>query len=56
MGVNDYFDSRKQRRLHATSNYGPGKYRFEVIYYRQIYCSPEKKAHIRKNWKNQVKR
>ena len=33
---------------HATPKYGPGRYKFEVDYYRQTYCSPEKVAHIRK--------
>ena len=48
MVVNAYFDPRRTNRPHETSNYGPGKYKFEVDYYRQTYFSPEKLAHIRK--------
>ena len=48
MGVNDYFSPFGIDRPHATPNYGPGKYKFEVDYYRQAYYSTEKVAHIRK--------
>ena len=33
---------------HAAPNYRSGKYKFEVDYYRNSYCSPEKVFHIRK--------
>ena len=55
MGVNYYFCRRCTNRTHATPNYVPVKYRFEVDYYRQEYFSLEKEAHIREKWKNQVK-
>ena len=32
--------------MHATPNYGPRKYKFEVDYYRQTYFPQEKLAHI----------
>ena len=48
MGVHSYFGSRLTNRPHTTPNYGLGKYKFEVDYYRQIYFSSEKVAHIRK--------
>ena len=41
MGVNQYFGPRKNHRPHATPNYGPGKSRHEVNYYRQTYFSPK---------------
>ena len=41
MGVNDDFDPRRKYIPHAKPNYGPGKYNFEVDYYRQTYFSPE---------------
>ena len=41
---------------HATPNYGLVKYRFEVDYYIQTYYSPEKVAHLRKKWRNQVEK
>ena len=57
MGVNIYFCPRQKNRPHSTPNYGPVKSKFEVDYYRQIYCSPERIDHIRKkNWKEQVKK
>ena len=56
MGVKDYFGRWWTNRPHATPNYWPGKYKFEVDYYRQTYCSPEKLPCIRKTVKNQVKR
>ena len=56
MGANAYFGPRSTNRPHATSNYEPGKSKFEVDYYRHTYCSPLKLAHTRKNWKNQVKK
>ena len=46
MEVNVYFVPIITNRLHETSNYGPGKSRFEVDYYRQIYFSREKLARI----------
>ena len=42
MVVNTYFVPRLTDRLHETPNYGPVKSKFEVDYYRQTYCSPEK--------------
>ena len=51
MGVNSYFGPRQTNIPHTTPKYGPVKSKFEFDYYRQIYCSPEKVAHIRKNWK-----
>ena len=48
MGLNAYFGPRGKNIPHATTNYGPGKSKFEVDYYIQTYCSPEKVAHIRK--------
>ena len=47
-GVNEYFGPRQKYRPHATPNFGPGKFNFEVDYYRQTYCSPIKLAHTRK--------
>ena len=47
MVVNDYFGPWRKNRLHATPDYGPRKYKLEVDYYRQTYCSPEKVARIR---------
>ena len=32
MEVNDYFDYRRTKLPHATTNYGHGKYRFEINY------------------------
>ena len=46
MGVNAYFGTRITNRPHATPNYLPEKSKFEIDYYRQAYCSPEKLAHI----------
>ena len=46
MVVNDYFGTRRTNRPHATPNYGPKKYNFEVYYYKQTYYSPEKLAYI----------
>ena len=54
MGVNDYLGPRRTNIPHATPNYVPIKSDFEVDYYRQTYCYPEKVYNIRKNWKNQV--
>ena len=51
MGVNDYFFSRRKNRPHATPKYGPVKYNFEVDYYIQTYCSPEKYFISEKNVK-----
>ena len=34
MGVNDYFGSIRTNITHAEPNYGPGKSKFEVDYYR----------------------
>ena len=48
MVVNAYFGPWQKNKPHATPNYGPGKSKVEVDYYRQKYCSPEKVAHIRK--------
>ena len=56
MVVNVYFFSEINNIPHATPNYGPGIHKFEVDYYRQIYCYPETLARIPKNWKNQVKK
>ena len=56
MGSNYYFVPRQTNISHSTPNYGPRKYNFEVDYYRQIYCSPEKLSHIRKMLENQVKK
>ena len=53
MGINYYFGPIQTNRPHATPSNGPGKYKSEVDYYRQKYCSPGKVAHIRKNCKNQ---
>ena len=40
--VNAYFGSKKINRPHTTPKYGPGKSKFEVNYYIQTYCYPEK--------------
>ena len=56
IGVNTYFGTRWKNGTHAKPNYGPVKYKFEVGYYRNRYCSQEKVAHIRKNLENQVKK
>ena len=42
MVVNDYSFPRRTNRPHATPNYGPVKYNFEVYHYRQKYFSPGK--------------
>ena len=34
MGVNSYFSPRQTDGPHSIPNYGPGKYSFEVDYYR----------------------
>ena len=47
MGENAYFPPRLTNRPPETPNYGTIKYKFEVDYYRQKYCSPEKLAHIK---------
>ena len=39
MGMNDYFGPRRKYISNAPPNNGPGKSRFEVDYFRQIYCS-----------------
>ena len=54
MVVNTYFGLRQTNTPHATPNYRPGKYKFEVDYSRQTYRSQEKVFNISKNWKNQV--
>ena len=46
MGLNDCFGHRITNRTHATLNYGHGKSKFEIVYYRQTYFFPEKLAHI----------
>ena len=38
MGVNIYFGPITKNIPHATPNYGPEKYKFEINYYRQTYC------------------
>ena len=48
MGVNAYFGHRQTNILYATPNCGPGTYKFEVDYYRQTYCYPEKLDRIQK--------
>ena len=45
--VNAYFGPIWKNIPHVTPNYGPGKTKFEVDFYRQKYCSPKKLAHIR---------
>ena len=45
MGLNNYFGPRIKNRPHASPNYGPGKSKFEVDYYRQTFVS-WKMAHI----------
>ena len=42
MVLNAYFGPIRTNRPHETPNYGPGKYKFEVDYYRQKYCYPGK--------------
>ena len=51
MGVNANFGPIRTNRPHATPKYGPGKSKFEVGYYRQTYCSPEKYFISEKNVK-----
>ena len=46
MGVHDNFGPRRTNRPPATPNYGPRKGKFEIDYYRQTYCFPEKLARI----------
>ena len=46
MSVGAYFGTRIINWPHATPQYGPGKSKFEINYYRQTYFS-EKMAHIR---------
>ena len=43
-----YFGPRCTNRPHATPNYGPVTSKFDVEYYRQTCCSPEKVFSIRK--------
>ena len=40
MGVSDYFFPRIKNIPHATPNYGPGKSKFEIDYYKQTYFHP----------------
>ena len=47
MGVDAYFDPRIKNRSHATPKYEPVKSNFEIDYYGQMCCSPEKLACIR---------
>ena len=42
IGVNYYFGPRRTNITHATPNYGPGKSKFEVEYYRQKYFLQKK--------------
>ena len=42
MGLNAYFGPIQKNRPHATPNYGPVKYKFEVHYYKQTYFFPLK--------------
>ena len=56
LGVNAYFGPIRTNRTHARPNYVHEESKFEVDYHRQTYCSPEKVAHIRRNWKKQVKK
>ena len=44
IGLNAYFGPKWTNIPHETAKYGPGKSKFEVIYYRQTYFSPEKVA------------
>ena len=46
--MNNYFVPRQKNRPRALPKYGPGKYKFEVDYYRQTYFFPGKLAHTRK--------
>ena len=48
MGVNDYFGPIKTNRPYETPNYGPGKSKFGIYYYRQTYCFPENGSYTRK--------
>ena len=41
MGVNANFGPILTNIPHTITNYGPGKYKSEVDYYIQTYCSPE---------------
>ena len=56
MEVNGYFGPIRTNIPHTTQKYGPVKYKSEVDYYKQIYCSPEKLARTRKKWKKQFKK
>ena len=49
MGIVDYYGPRQTNRPHATPNYGRGKSKFEVSYYRPTYSNPEKVSHKRNN-------
>ena len=55
MGVNAYFVPRKTNITHATPNYGPGKYMFNIDNYRQIYCFQKNYLIYEESWKKQVK-
>ena len=46
MGVNDYFGTIRINIPHATPNYGPVKYNFEVDYYRQAWLVPDQHVHF----------
>ena len=48
MGVNAYFGTRRTNMTHDIPNYGIVKYKFEVYYNGQTYCSSSKLSHIRK--------
>ena len=41
IGVNDYFGLRRTNIPHVTPNYETVKYKYEVEYSRQTYCSQE---------------
>ena len=47
MGVNYYFCFRRTNIPHAAHNYGPGKSKYAIDYYRQTYCFPEKLSYAR---------
>ena len=45
-GVNSYFSPRTKKIPNTTPNYVPWQSNFEIGYYIQTYCFPEKLAYI----------
>ena len=52
--ANDYFGPIRTNIPHETPNYGPGKSKFEIDYYRWIYSFQKNVLIYEESWKNQV--